>query len=157
MTEKSLLGTLALVMVACSSSSEEEPVDETELGFEVGPEMLPGDNCLRCHSENSKYPTAPRWTAAGTVFAAHDSEEGVAGAEVTVTAADGKSITLTSNRVGNFYTAEPLTAPLRIKLTHESFEAEMPIEAPAGSCNACHSWPDATGDALGRIRVRDVP
>lgn len=144
------------LLLGCFGPSDGATIEESQFGFAVGPDMLPGENCLRCHSKGSQYSTAPVWTAAGTVFERADSDVGVAGAEVHLTDATGQELTLTTNAVGNFYTAQALTFPLRATLTHESFAADMPIDVPAGSCNACHSHPDPSGDAKGSIRIEDV-
>ena len=118
----------------------------------TGPLMRPGENCLRCHSPGNNL-GAPVWTAGGTVYPRKDAaeDEGLAGVRVTITGAAGEKVTLTTNAVGNFYTAEPLTKPYRVVLERDGRTKEMPIDAPAGSCNACHSWPDASGGAPGRI------
>ena len=66
----------------------------------------------------------------------------------------GKSVNLTTNAVGNFYTAEPFTKPLRMSVSFGGKKKDMPIPLDAdGACNACHSSPDAIGGALGRIRI----
>lgn len=118
-----------------------------------GPLMMPGDNCLRCHNPISDT-GAPPWSAGGTVFPSTDSalEDGVQGAVIEITDAQGKVVRLTTNEVGNFYTAEALEAPLRVALEHGGKRIEMPVDAPAGSCNACHSIPPV-GNAPGRIRL----
>lgn len=139
------------VLAACGSSES----GGGNLGFATGPLMLPGENCLRCHSDRSQYPEAPAWTAGGTVFesATAESSRGVTGAMIFLTDKTGRTVKLSSNSAGNFYTREPLTPPFRVALEYEGQRAEMPIEAPAGSCNACHSHPDPTGGTLGRIRI----
>jgi hypothetical protein len=121
---------------------------------EPGPFMRPGENCLRCHSPTSDT-GAPIWTAGGTVFARKDADrdEGVPGALVVITGANGERVELTTNAAGNFYTRKSLTKPYRVAITYEGRTKEMPVDAPAGSCNACHSWPDPSGGAPGRIYV----
>ncbi len=88
-----------------------------------GPLMEPGSDCLSCHDGAA----ARRWTAAGTW-----SGEG---AHVSITDADGKSFTLRTNRVGNFYTAEPLAFPFRVSVDG----AQMPTAVDYGGCNRCHA------------------
>lgn len=118
-----------------------------------GPTMRPGDNCLRCHNERSST-GAPPWSAAGTVFSRFDSDrdEGVEGVTVTITDAAGKVVTLTTNEVGNFYTAEQLLVPFRVAIERDGVRKVMPEAPPAGSCNACHSIPPV-GGAPGRIAI----
>jgi hypothetical protein len=143
-----LFGTLAACSDDGGTSTSQDGTEST------GPEMRPGDNCLRCHSTTSGL-TAPPWTAAGTVFRRNDADldEGVEGAQVSITDVNGESTTVTTNRVGNFFTRARLEAPFRVAIEYEGRRIEMPIEAPAGSCNACHSWPDPIAGAPGRIYV----
>ncbi len=120
-----------------------------------GPLMRSGENCLSCHREGG---AASRkvWTAAGTVFQRADSplDEGVEGVTVQITDGAGKSVSLVTNAVGNFYTPEPLALPLRMAVERDGKRKEMPIPLQAqGACNGCHSYPDAIGGAAGRIRV----
>jgi hypothetical protein len=99
---------------------------------EDGPLMAPGQDCLECHTGGE----ANRWTAAGTW---------VRGARITVTDANGKTVPMRGNDVGNFYTAESLTPPLTVSVDGRT----MPADAlqttlwPAaknnyGGCNLCH-------------------
>ena len=140
----------ALAMLALGCYSAPEHVDVAALRFENGPLMRPGENCLRCHKAGGQAAQRP-WSAAGTVFMSSTSDEGAPGVTVRVVDADKREVTLTTNAAGNFYTAEPLRAPLRLRLEHLGRSKEMPEEAPAGSCNACHSSPDPAGNAKGRI------
>lgn len=89
---------------------------------ENGPLMEPGSDCLECHGGDE----ARTWTAAGTW--------GGQGSRVTITDSSGKSFTLRTNRVGNFYTAERLAFPLRVSVDG----SEMPAPVTYGGCNACH-------------------
>jgi len=115
-----------------------------------GPWMTPGEDCLACHGASR---TAQRvWSVGGTVYDVGGRT--VAGARVVVTDAGGKSLTMTSNGEGNFYTAEPLAEPLRaIGILHEGRQQDMPMPAgdpPLGACNGCHS---PGGAARSRILV----
>jgi len=142
----------ALLAAACGSDAA---VDTAVSPSEIrGPTMRPGENCLRCHSPTGGV-GAPTWTAGGTIYPRRDADqgEGVEGVNVTITDADGKTVTLVTNEVGNFFTDEPLTKPYRVAIEYEGRTKQMPREAPAGSCNACHSWPDRSGGAPGRIYV----
>ncbi|HEY8945288.1 MAG TPA: putative DNA-binding domain-containing protein [Polyangiaceae bacterium] len=127
----------------------------SEFGFDVGPTMRPGDDCLRCHSAGSDYPSAPDFTAAGTVFPEADSAltRGVSGVEVQLTDSTGAILErLTTNSVGNFYTTRPLPSGFRVALEYGGSRVEMPCPPPAGNCGACHSLPPI-GEAQGRIFV----
>jgi hypothetical protein len=122
-------------------------------GEPTGPNMRPGNNCLRCHSANGEAASKP-FSFGGTVFPSADSElcEGVAGVTVRVTDSAGRTASAVSNSVGNFWSTEPLTPPLRMEAEFEGRVAKMPGTAPTGGCALCHSWPDAVG-ASGRIRA----
>lgn len=100
---------LVLLAAACSSP-------------ELGPLMAAGQDCLGCHDGA----TARRWTVAGTWHP---------GARVTVADAAGKSFTLHANKVGNFYSAEPVVFPLAVGVDGKT----MPALATYGGCNRCHS------------------
>ncbi|MBI5544273.1 MAG: hypothetical protein HY901_10315 [Deltaproteobacteria bacterium] len=99
--------------------------------------MLPGENCLSCHSP----PAIRSWTAAGTVFPSFDAsaEQGVRHVWVELIDADGKRVELETNGAGNFHTAEPLRPPLHPVLRRGDQRVQMPSSAPHGSCNACHN------------------
>jgi hypothetical protein len=86
--------------------------------------MAPFQDCLGCHDGSS---SAPRWTVAGTWYR---------GSRVIVTDRDGKTISLTGNEVGNFYTAEPVAFPVRVSVDGKL----MPTtQGPSyGGCNRCH-------------------
>ncbi len=145
--------TLALftsLLVGCGESAEPDGV-----GFATGPTMRPGDDCLRCHSTGSDYPTAPEFAAAGTVFSRVDAatSEGVAGVHVELLTPQGDLIErLVTNAVGNFYTQSALMRGFRVVLEHDGQRLEMPCPPPAGNCGACHSLPPI-GEAQGRIYV----
>lgn len=143
---------LPLLLAACGSDGGAST--DTSATEATGPTMRPGENCLRCHSPGTKE-RAPPWSAAGTIFTRREADrvEGVEGVTVSITGAGGERVELTTNAVGNFYTRTPLTKPYRVAIEYQGRRKEMPIEAPAGSCNACHSWPDPTGGAPGRIYV----
>jgi hypothetical protein len=93
-----------------------------------GPLMAPGQDCLACHHGGE----ARRWTVAGTW---------TRGARVTVTDAGGRSVTLRGNKVGNFYTAEPLTPPFSVSVDGATMPADALKTGPLryGGCNLCHA------------------
>jgi hypothetical protein len=137
-----------------------------------GPLMAPGEDCLECHGgggdggdgsggdELTATPVSrldedgPPWSAAGTVFPALDSSpsDGLRGASVHLTDANGRSITLRSNAAGNFYTAEPLRFPLRVSVTIGGRTEAMEDPVDYGGCNHCHAVP-AQDDAEGRLTL----
>ena len=147
------IGFSALLFTACGEAGEDGADGGTSLA--TGPEMSPGDNCRSCHgARTSPYPNAPDWSVAGTVFAGADTTEGAAGVVVRVRDAAGLSIELVTNRVGNFYTSRALTPPYVVELEQHGTVVAMPVPAPSGGCNACHSDP-ALGGAPGRLFVPD--
>jgi hypothetical protein len=98
---------------------------------EEGPLMEPGSNCLECHDGGD----ARRWTVAGTW-------PGGQGRHVVVRDAAGRSLTIRTNRAGNFYTAEPLAFPLTSVAVDGGEMPRPPVTQPQafsqGSCNLCH-------------------
>jgi hypothetical protein len=150
---RGLAMSLTLAAVTGCASSAEPDASGSEFPFETGPSMFPGDNCRSCHgAPASRYPSAPAWTVAGTVYEGPDSEVGAEGVTVHVTDAQGTHLTLLTNSVGNFYTSEPLFQPLRVGVDRDGVRIDMPVPPPAGGCNACHAQP-ASGAAPGRLFV----
>jgi hypothetical protein len=95
-----------------------------------GPTMRPGENCKGCHD----------FTLAGTVFPSTQAQgsDGIDGVTVTVVDANQKTLTLTSNSAGNFYTKNAVAWPAAITLSLGSRTATMPA-APNGACATCHT------------------
>ena len=64
---------------------------------------------------------------------------------------NGRTVTLTSDYLGNFYTEKSMTAPFTITASYQGRGVEMPTEASGGGCNAdgCH----ADGSSVGRIFI----
>jgi hypothetical protein len=151
----SLAAAIILSAAGCASETDEQAFD-----FETGPTMQPGDNCVRCHgSPNSDFPSAPEWTAAGTVFAGPDSptDDGIPGVRVLFMDSDGALVEeLTTNSVGNFYTAAPLPDGFRVAVEYEDERIDMPCAPPSGGCAACHNQPPI-GGAPGRIFIPQAP
>ncbi|PZR08947.1 MAG: hypothetical protein DI536_23985 [Archangium gephyra] len=118
-----------------------------------GPTMRPGANCLRCHSASGEAKNKP-FSFGGTVFATGDATacEGVAGVTIRVTDAKGKTVSVVSNSVGNFWSIEPLETPYSMEAELEGRVLKMPVTAPTGGCALCHSWPDPVS-ASGRVRA----
>lgn len=153
-TDRARARAALLALAVCGCAANTGDVAEPVISLEPGPEMRPGENCLRCH--NPAGPAARRpWSAAGTVFPARDAmrTEGVLGVRVELSDADGNVIDrLITNEVGNFYTNAELPDPFFVALEYDGQRVEMPCAPPAGSCNACHALPPV-GHAPGRIYV----
>ena len=71
--------------------------------------VLLGADCLACHGGRER---APTFTAGGTLFADWAGTAPAANATVRITDATGRTVTLTTSRVGNFETNARLTPPL---------------------------------------------
>jgi len=108
--------------------------------------MRPGEACIACHAGDSE---APTFSFAGTVFTAADGQQGAEGVSVTVVDSTNTQVEVTTNRVGNFFTRDPVTPPLTITLTSPGgAAATMPLEAAHGDCNLCHVAGGAAGAPL---------
>ena len=105
--------------------------------------MLPGTNCLRCHTTGGR---ASPFTAAGTVFTSPVCASPATQAVVTLTDAQHKSVSLPVNELGNFFTTEPLMLPFRVVVESEGRSVEMEASA-AGDCGYCHQ-PDGRAGQL---------
>jgi len=98
--------------------------------------MHPGTSCGSCHTGGD----AHAFGAAGTVYAQPNAFllDGIEGVTVDITAADGHTVSLTSNEAGNFYTTTKLTPPLQVTLSKGGVSAKM-ANASSGDCNSCHT------------------
>ncbi len=110
--------------------------------------MLPGQDCATCHKAGS----FPHWTASGTVYLDPEArpDQGVSEAVAHLTDSAGKSLTLTTNAAGNFYTGEALDPPLQVTVERLGRRIGMTTPAPSGACNSCHDQPPRDG-APGRV------
>lgn len=109
------------------------------------PSMTPGQDCMVCHSANGTA-SARVWTVAGTVFADPQAapDAGLLNAEILITDANRTQLTLRANEVGNFYTAEALVPPLHVEAQWGDHRMRMVEPPPTGSCNTCHTLPQAS-------------
>jgi hypothetical protein len=121
--------------------------------------MHPGGTCISCHSSGGGEEEGPRFAFAGTVYpTAHEPDDcnGVNGstamAQVIVTDANGATITMSVNSVGNFsYTSRSTVAlPYHAKVVANGQERAMSAAQQSGDCNSCHTETGAN-DAPGRI------
>jgi len=138
---------------------------EAATDAELNPEatMLPGRDCMTCHRAQG-FPTAANqlpdgqasrraWTAAGTVFdspTAKCNSQGVAGVKVEIADSTRKVlITLYTNRVGNFFTSEPINfSGIIARVSKDGKVREMQGIMASADCPSCHR---PTGIAGGRI------
>ncbi|MEW6431229.1 MAG: hypothetical protein AB1730_06935 [Myxococcota bacterium] len=150
------VASFAVLLSACGAAPQECTVTNAfalSPGEATGPLMRPGNNCLRCHAAGGEAARKP-FSVGGTVFPSGDAGlcDGVEGVTIRVTDTNGKSVTLVSNAVGNFWSAEPLEPPLSISAERDGRVLAMPVTTPTGGCALCHSWPDPVS-ATGRIRA----
>lgn len=148
---------VALITSAGCGQGNAAPVvcstDEDWLsGDEGSPLMHPGGACIECHTSNGE---GPKFTLAGTVMGASKDDtdcNGVAGATVQITGADGKVISLTTNAAGNFFqeSMAGLSTPYTAKVIQSGKERAMTAAQTTGDCNSCHTAAGANG-APGRI------
>jgi hypothetical protein len=92
------------------------------------------------------------WSFGGTVYPAVDSpvDAGIEGATIEVTDSNGRSFSVRSNLVGNFYSAESLVFPLQVCVENQGVKRCMTTPTPHGACNYCHAVPSLEG-APGRL------
>lgn len=140
----------------------------------TGPTMAAGQDCMECHGgggggggggvapaatggDGGGEEDGKTWTIAGTVYPSSGAaaDQGIQDARIYVRDATGKSFTLRSNQVGNFYTAESVTFPVQVAVARGLNQPAKamtrngsPYPAPNGACNSCHQ---PGGEARGRI------
>ena len=143
-----LLGSVALLLAGgCPSDPEPEPDPQMPIEAEDcdtralpwglgGDNMLPGTDCIACHTEGGHANTV--FTIAGTVLSSATCPEPVEGVEVLVTDAEGTDLTLTTGPLGNVWTDEPLEPPFLFGVRMNGEVLEMEDEVESGSCNWCH-------------------
>jgi mono/diheme cytochrome c family protein len=123
-------------------------------GLDGSPNMNPGMPCIQCHASDE----GPRFSIAGTVYptiAEPDLCNGATsstGAEVVITGADGRMLTLSLNGAGNFFSEVAIAKPYRAKVVTAGAERAMTAEQTSGDCNGCHTPAGANG-APGRILI----
>lgn len=116
--------------------------------------MNPGLACISCHQSGE----GPSFNIAGTVYpTGHEPDRcnsavGTAGAQIVITGADGKVVTLTPNGVGNFYSSSAIKTPYQAKVTYQGRERQMATPQSTGDCNSCHTQ-NGSMMAPGRITV----
>jgi len=121
-------------------------------GNEGSQNMNPGMACIQCHASDE----GPRFSIAGTAYptiAEPDLCYGApssSGAQVVITGADGRVLTLSLNGAGNFFSEMAVAKPYHAKVVTAGSERAMTAEQTSGDCNSCHTPAGANG-APGRI------
>jgi hypothetical protein len=103
---------------------------------EEGPMMEPGSDCLECHGGGE---ASQAWTAAGTMNYTNRT--------LLIQDAAGKTFTRPVNKVGNVWTSEPLTFPLRVSIDGNAMPD--PVQASGASCNRAAGCHGSGGDGGG--------
>ena len=125
-------------------------------GNEGSRDMNPGMACNGCHASSGG--EAPRFSIAGTVYpTAHEPDlcngaGSSSGAQIVITGADGRTLTLSSNAAGNFYSQTAVKAPYSAKVVTAAGTRAMTATQTSGDCNGCHTQNGANG-APGRIML----
>jgi hypothetical protein len=112
-------------------------------GVRRGPLHRPGQPCLLCHDGALGDP--PAFSVAGTIFDLPSSTQGVDGATVSLTDANGSSFDAVTNAAGNFYVTPAQwtpTFPLTVAVTSSGLRLTMKTDIGRdGSCAGCHIDP----------------
>lgn len=97
-----------------------------------------GKNCLTsgCHASGGW----KRFSVGGTIYTDAEGAGAMAGAQIEVVDAHGITVNLTSDQIGNIYSAQSMTAPFTISVSYRGRMVKMPGTASSGGCNAdsCH-------------------
>ncbi len=113
--------------------------------------MLPGSNCISCHSEgNMPEDDEPKnwYTIAGTVFKDINGTAGASGVTIRVTDSVGTVVELKASAVGNFYSRTQLQAPLTAEIESGGEKKVMIAEVQTGDCASCHKCGGVAGGKL---------
>jgi hypothetical protein len=145
----------AAVLSACGSSSGDDAPPENcstarESDVDEGPTMRPGGDCIGCHASEGE---GPSFTIAGTLMGALNDDtncDGISGAQVVITDANGTEHVLVTNSAGNFFTEKAVAFPYSAKIVVDGTERAMAAKQSSGACNSCHTAHGANG-APGRI------
>jgi hypothetical protein len=119
-------------------------------------DMNPGVACIGCHA--STLGEAPTFSIAGTIYPTVNEPDlcygapQTAGAQVVITGADGRTLTLSPNGAGNFYSETAVKTPYSAKVVTAAGERAMTATQTSGDCNSCHTQTGAN-NAPGRIML----
>lgn len=146
------------VLVGCNGPSTDECLSGSVWtgGNQASPLMNPGQQCIDCHEAERE---GPVYVIAGTVYGGAsepDDCDGIEGATVEVTDADGTVFTMTANAAGNFFlraSGNDVVFPVTAKVTSGDKTSEMVTAQATGECNSCHGETPSNG-APGRIFVQ---
>lgn len=112
--------------------------------------MLPGANCLSCHSEGTNA-GAQVLGAAGTVFVDREGSAGAGGVTVRLLDANGVTHEQKTVDVGNFAFEEAIAWPAAAEVESGAGVMQMGSPVESGGCNGCHA---CEGQAGGKLYAR---
>lgn len=96
---------------------------------------FPGKDCTdgSCHNHS--------FTLAGSVYTGANNNSSYAGAIVTLRMANNQTIELVAASNGNFYTSQPISYPLTVRISACPYGTSMVATVTRGGCNAvgCHA------------------
>ena len=97
-----------------------------------------GKDCLTsgCHASGGW----KRFSLGGTIYADSEGAAARASAQIKAVDANGITVNLTSDQIGNIYSAQSMAAPFTITVSYRGRMVKMPGAASSGGCNAdgCH-------------------
>lgn len=97
-----------------------------------------GKDCLTsgCHASGGW----KRFYLGGTIYTDSEGVAARAGAQIKAVDANGITVNLTSDQLGNFYSAQSMAPPFTISVSYRGRMVKMPGAASGGGCNAdgCH-------------------
>lgn len=102
-----------------------------------------GEDCGICHTPAGKAGSLP-FTMAGTVYADRMGRAPLEGAEIVLQDVAGTVVSMTSNKVGNFWTSKPIAAnglavASHSGITHELFGVDGGVLVPADPADS-RTW-----------------
>ena len=145
-TEESGDSTVELV---CIGDNEGCP-DEGACGGK-GRDILPGSDCLACHTQGlmPEHDEPDYWFGVGgTIFSDATGEQGLEGAIIRITDANGDVTELTSESSGNFHSGAKPVAPMRAEVEVNGVVRKMGTEIQTGACSSCHQCEGSAGGKL---------
>jgi hypothetical protein len=148
-------------LVGCGDPVRERAIEA--LGLEApdvppGPLHRAGQACVRCHDGEDS--AVPAYSFAGTVYVNATSQLAAANVSVELLDAQGQSVTLTSNCVGNFYVEAERFRPVfpvwtAVGLGDYRIVMQSPIGRD-GSCATCHA-PSPTQRTTDLVYLYSLP
>jgi hypothetical protein len=127
-------------------------------GVPPGPNHRPGQPCLLCHGEAG--PASGLFSVAGTVYETQGQKAPAVGAAVSMEDLTGRTVTVLTNAVGNFFITPTQWSPLfpiKPSVAQGSNQISMATKVGRdGSCAACHTNP-AGGLSPGAVYVIMAP